>query len=137
MSYDKEAAERKLDFSEMDIITLQEREQRLEIDGKGNTIMPSDQYMEIRDKYCELIQMIKDGKLIMIPCNVGDTVTAEVVRPYNNHTITIQGEVIGIMKRIVIRVQYDSDRTIDFYDTDFGKTVFVTPKENQDKLKEC
>lgn len=64
---------------------------------------------------------------VVLPCKVGDKVKATVLRPYNGNTATIHGEVIGIFitDKIMIRVSYDSCRTIDFRDTDFGETVFV------------
>lgn len=62
------------------------------------------------------------------PCKVGDTVKATVLRPFDNHTVHITGEVIAIRKNkdnATIRVKYNGNRIIDFYDTDFGDTVFV------------
>jgi len=61
-----------------------------------------------------------------MPCKIGDMVKATVLRPYNGHEATIYGKVVAISEnKKVIRVSYNSGRTIDFYDTDFGKTVFV------------
>lgn len=90
------------------------------------------------DDDCELMQVLTDKlakfedleeaeRLIILPCKVGDKVKATVLRPYNGHTATIHGEVVGvsIIDKITIRVSYDSCRTIDFLDTDFGDTVFV------------
>jgi hypothetical protein len=58
VSYDKVIAERKLDGSEMDIITLQEREQRHQIDT-GYHVMPGHEYVELRDAYIKIIENIK------------------------------------------------------------------------------
>jgi|GEM_PF-3314756 len=61
---------------------------------------------------------------------IGDKVKAIVFRQYNGHEATIHGEIVAISEdKKVIKVSYDSDRFIDFYDTDFGKTVFVQDKE--------
>jgi hypothetical protein len=75
----------------------------------------------------------KDKSFMALPCKIGDSVKALVLRPYNNHSGTIFGKVIGIIitQDIVIKVLYDSCRTIDFYDTDFGKTIFLVNKENE------
>ncbi len=72
------------------------------------------------------INEIKTGA--PLPCKIGDKVKAITVRSYNNHEVTIHGEVVGIFitkDKKIIRVLYNAIRTIDFYDTDFDKTVFV------------
>jgi len=57
---------------------------------------------------------------------IGDKVKAIVCRCYNGHEVTIHGEIVAISKdKKVIRVSYDFDRFMNFYDTDFGKTVFI------------
>lgn len=69
-----------------------------------------------------------ENSLRILPCKVGDIVKATVLRPFNNHTVHITGEVIAIRKNkdnATIRVKYNDNRIIDFYDTDFGDTVFV------------
>lgn len=69
-----------------------------------------------------------------MPCKVGDTVKATVLRPFDNHTVHIIGEVIAIRKNkknATIRVKYNGNRIIDFYDTDFGDTIFVIKKSDE------
>lgn len=57
---------------------------------------------------------------------IGDKVKATVFRPYNGHEATIHGEIVAISEdKKVIKVSDDFNRIIDFYDTDFGKTIFV------------
>lgn len=80
----------------------------------------------------ELAQAKADGRLIVLPCKVGDKVRATVLRPYNGHTNTIFGEVIEIQP--VIRVRYNQCRHIDFIAPDFGKTVFLTREEAEAAL---
>ena len=63
MSYDKEIAERKLDFGEYDELILQEREQKhILIDGEFGSLyaMPSKEYVELRDKYVETVNKIRN-----------------------------------------------------------------------------
>ncbi len=58
MSYNKEMAERKLDGSELDQITLNEREQRhILVDGYHG--MPSSEYIELRDAYIKAVGEIQ------------------------------------------------------------------------------
>lgn len=73
--------------------------------------------------------IIKDIPISIIPYKIGDKVKATVCRPYNGHEAYIHGEIVGISEdKKVIRVLYDGCRTIDFYDTDFGKTLFIEKK---------
>jgi len=84
------------------------------------------------------LEELKEIKRVeSFPCKVGDRVIATVVRQYNGHKVTIHGRVTEIYPtthkgklRNVIRVFYDFDRVLNFYDTDFGKTIFV---ENDSK----
>lgn len=84
------------------------------------------------DRLEQLCNAEREGKVVVLPCKVGDTVKATVLRPYNGHEAHIQGEVIGIAitdaitNKIFIRVVYNQCRYIDFLPDDFGKTVFLT-----------
>ncbi len=73
------------------------------------------------------------GMLIRLPCKVGDSVTATVLRPYNGHELTIHGEIIDV--QTVARVKYDSCRHVDFLASDFGKTIFLTESEAKAALQ--
>jgi hypothetical protein len=88
-------------------------------DGKDDNNVPGE--------YCPNCgQKLDWEKLIDLPCKIGDKVKATVCRPYNRHEAYIHGEVVAISEdKKIIRVLYNGCRTIDFYDTDFGKTVFV------------
>ncbi len=97
----------------------------------------------IRDTYAEnpaaalnllptLFKQYDEGLIKVLPCKVGDKVTAKVLRPYNGHELSIQGEVTDI--ELVFRVQYDSYRHVDFLASDYGKTVF--PREAAEKALE-
>ena len=79
----------------------------------------------------------KAGLLKKLACKVGDMVKATVLRPYNGHEVTIRGIVtaINMADKIIIQVLYDSCRTINFYDTDFGKTIFLTHEEAVNALE--
>ncbi len=96
------------------------------------------------EKLGEYEDLEEQGRLIKLPCEVGDTV-------YVNGVLGC-GEVERYM---VIRVDYHStlgtgrnefyieallcanpDSSIGFYDKQFGKTVFLTKSEAKAKLKE-
>lgn len=96
------------------------------------------------DKLAEYEDLEEQGRLIKLPCKVGDTV-------YVNGVLGC-----GEAERYrVIRVDYhstlgtgrnefyieallcaDPDSSIAFYDKQFGKTVFLTKAEAEAKLKE-
>lgn len=95
-------------------------------------------------KFKDCQQLEKQGRLIKLPCNVGDIVYVNGVLGY------------GEAERYrVIRVDYhstlgtgrnefyieallctDPDSSIGFYDKQIGKTVFLTKSEVEEKLKE-
>ena len=95
-------------------------------------------------KLADYEDLEEQGRLIKLPCKVGDTVYVNGVLGY------------GETERYkVIRVDYhstlgtgknefyieallctDPDSSIAFYDKQFGKTVFLTKSEAEQKLKE-
>ena len=99
---------------------------------------------DVIDKLAEYEDLEEQGRLIKLPCKVGDTVYVNGVLGY------------GEAERYkVIRVDYhstlgtgknefyieallctDPDSSIVFYDKQFGKTVFLTKSEAEQKLKE-
>lgn len=72
------------------------------------------------------------GRAVLLPCKVGDTVEATVLRPYNGHTFTIHGKVCDIQP--VVRVVSEHCRPVDFLASDFGKTAFLVPKDAEKAL---
>ncbi len=99
---------------------------------------------EVCDKLADYENLEEQGRLIKLPCKVGDTV-------YVNGVLGC-GEAEEYR---VIRVDYHStlgteknefyieallcanpDSSIAFYDKHFGKTVFLTKSEAEAKLKE-
>lgn len=103
-----------------------------------------EQLAEWLEKFKEYQQLEEQGRLVILPCKVGDTV-------YVNGVLGC-----GEAERYrVIRVDYHStlgtgrnefyieallcanlDSSIGFYDKQFGKTVFLTKAEAEAKLKE-
>ena len=110
------------------------------------TCQPSEarKILNLATKLKDYEDLEEQGRLIKLPCKVGDTVYVNGVLGY------------GEAERYkVIRVDYhstlgtgknefyieallctDPDSSIAFYDKQFGKTVFLTKSEAEQKLKE-
>lgn len=72
-----------------------------------------------------------------ISYKIGDKVKATVFRQWNGNEATIYGKIVALSEnKKVVKVAYNSDRTIDFYANDFGKTVFVL-EENDEVQRDC
>ena len=89
----------------------------------------------------ELAQAEKDGRLLVLPCKVGDTVWTNIAivgdryksadRPYPVEVVFIgMGEDKGFF-----HVQYSNGRVFPFDFDKFGKTVFLTREEAEAALK--
>ncbi len=85
-----------------------------------------------RLKYFEDLQ--EQGRLVELPCKVGEAVRAIVNRPFNGNNLTIFGEVSDI--QTVVRVVHSGCRYVNFLISDFGKTVFLTEEEALKKMKD-
>ena len=79
--------------------------------------------LAVQEQMHEFAKAKEEGRLVMLSCKEGDKVTAEVIRPYNGHKLTIHGEIVDI--ETVVRVKHSGCRYIDFMVDDFGKTVFL------------
>lgn len=101
-------------------------------------------WLQVYFKLKDYENLEEQGRLIKLPCKVGDTVYVNGVRGCGEAE-----------KYRVIRVDYhstlgtgrnefyieallcaDPDSVITFYDKQFGKTVFLTKSEAEAKLKE-
>lgn len=128
-----------------------ERLTRRSANGTGVYATPSGEPVEWENNRHNVLQKLADyedleeqGRLIKLPCKVGDTVYVNGVLGYGEAE-----------KYKVIRVDYHStlgtgrnefyiealldgkpDNSIGFYDKNFGKTVFLTQSEAEEKLKE-
>lgn len=94
------------------------------------------EYLKKLKKYEDLVEQ---GRLIKLPCKVGDTVF------YINGTLILEYEVVGFsIDRTGAWLMYgehyvdENDRTYSYnFETDkIGKTVFLTREEAEEKLKE-
>lgn len=84
---------------------------------------------DVIDKLADYEDLEEQGRLLKLPCKVGDTV------------YVIVGKNISVQK--IQRVTIDSERKIEFCTKkrgftlfDIGKTVFLTKSEAEAKLKE-
>lgn len=113
-------------------------------DGESGVWVKNHDYVSAAEKLAEYEDLEEQGRLIKLPCKVGDTVYVNGVRGCGEAE-----------KYRVIRVDYhstlgtgrnefyieallcaDPDSEISFYDKQFGKTVFLTKSEAEAKLKE-
>ena len=85
-------------------------------------------------KLAELEDMIEDGTLTKLPCNVGDTVY--YIRNGLIYFSTISTiEIFGDSIRLSMEDHYYG-YTISFDSNEFGKRIFFTTGEVQEKLEE-
>lgn len=89
---------------------------------------------EAIDRLAELEDKIENGRLVELPCKVGDTVYFDTYR---------HGESIGVQPHKVERVEvvFRTERTFgnigaDIPEWQFGKSVFLTKAEAEARLKE-
>lgn len=93
------------------------------------------------ERVAELAQAEKDGRLVVLPCKVGDTVWTNIAivgdryksadRPYPVEVVFIG---MGEDKRF-FHVQYSNGRVFPFDFDKIGKTVFLTREEAEAALK--
>lgn len=91
------------------------------------------QVAEYLKKFKEYQQLKEQGRLIKLPCKVGDVV--HVTEPTLLEAMCIRIQLDGYRNGIWINAkEYPYDRWISF--KAFGKTVFITKSEAESKLKE-
>jgi hypothetical protein len=105
--------------------------------GKGNIkpIVPACNDCDIWKQLCKCKDLEEQGRLIELPCKVGDTVWAifPTWTPMECEVVAIEilTSTVNIETKVV-----DSDADRIFWPADFGKTVFLTKEEAEAKLKE-
>ena len=92
---------------------------------------------DLREKLKEYEDLEEQGLLLRLPCKVGDTVYAI---GFNNKPIIYESVVLNILiteKEIVFNVKVDEfEVNSQLKQSMFGKTVFLTQAEADQKLKE-
>lgn len=104
---------------------------------------PNSYYSNCEEGYCAMEKLAdyedaeEQGRLIKLPCKVGDTVYAI---GFNNKPIIYESVVLRILiteKEIVFNVKIDEfGINSQLKQSMFGKTVFLTKSEAEAKLKE-
>lgn len=100
-------------------------------------------------KLCDLEDKIEQGKILELPCAVGDIVYAphwcwttidRTIVPYQITNITITQNKKGEWTKKYRAMEVKNGKTIDwqlnFAFDEIGKTVFLAPEEAHNKLKE-
>ena len=122
-----------------------ERLTRRSANGTGVYATPSGEPIEWENNRHNVLQKLADyedlegqGRLIKLPCKVGDTVYA--IGFNNNKPIIYESVVLRILiteKEIVFNVKVDEfGINSQLKQSMFGKTVFLTKSEAEAKLKE-
>lgn len=87
------------------------------------------------DRLCELAEADKDGRVVVLPCKVGD-----VVYGFHNNRQTILPMVVKWIEtnadRWTVAAQYTPMAPKFYKLSDFGKTVFLTREEAEKALQE-
>lgn len=96
----------------------------------NHTLGCDDWEKDIRDKLAEYEDLEEQGLLLRLPVKVGDTVYI----PFINRII--EKRVISIIVQRSFIVVYCENNSHPFSCEDFGKTVFLTREEAEQKLKE-
>lgn len=95
-------------------------------------------WLKVYFKLKEYEDLGEQGLLLMLPCKVGDTVYA--IGFNNNKPIIYESVVLRILiteKEIVFNVKVDEfEINSQLKQSMFGKTVFLTKSEAEQKLKE-
>ena len=90
-------------------------------------------------RLCELAEADKKGRLVVLPCKVGDTVySIEHKHPLKIDDIVLHRGWIEF-QWVSYEISPETSELYDdgyFEDEDIGKTVFLTPEETQAALEE-
>ena len=88
------------------------------------------------DRLCELAEADKDGRVVVLPCKVGDTVWVILDGAKCVRRCVVEYATIG--RYFTVIVFHTADRTREQYGVPagaFGKTVFLTSEEAEKALK--
>lgn len=93
-----------------------------------------------RERIKEYQQLEEQGRLLKLPCKVGDTIYAvgEIVKEYKVISVGYSSNKATNRSEFCIEtLPVNGSRVVvAFYDKEFGKNVFLTKSEAEEKLKE-
>nr|DAP02861.1 MAG TPA: hypothetical protein [Caudoviricetes sp.] len=124
-----------------------ERLTRRSTNGTGVYATPSGEPVEwennrhnVLQKLAEYEDLEEQGRLLKLPCKVGDTIYAvgEIVKEYKVLSVSYHSNKPTNRSEVCIEtLPVNGSRVVvAFYDKEFGKNVFLTKSEAEAKLKE-
>ena len=130
---------------------LTRMERLTERDSYGDVYVKQHDYVTASEKLCEYEDAEEQGLLLRLPCKVGDTVWV-ITSPFNvfegiEYNENLRDECyesfISSVTFYKNSVQYRINAKVTnhfisayYYEQDFGKTIFLTRAEAEQKLKE-
>lgn len=99
-------------------------------DVEGRYIVMRDAEQEGVARLRELAEADKDGRLVVLPCKVGDTLFRVFAGEILEHKV-------GNMRYIAIQGRWDIDTTpfCSYVESSIGKTIFLTREEAEKALE--
>lgn len=98
-------------------------------DAEGRYIVMRDAKQEGVARLRELAEADKDGRLVVLPCKVGDTLFRVFAGEILEHKV-------GNMRYLAIQGRWDIDTTpfCSYVESSIGKTIFLTREEAEKSL---
>lgn len=107
-------------------------------DGESGVWVKEHDYVSAAEKLAEYEDLEEQGRLISLPCKVGDVVYVKMESYCKTHYVEAEVKdfvhFISCGFCIVVTSKYFDKQNIPF--SEFGKTVFLTKSEAEAKLKE-
>lgn len=99
-------------------------------DVEGRYIVMRDAKQEGVARLRELAEADRDGRLVVLPCKVGDT----LFRVFSGEILEHK---VGNMRYLAIQGRWDIDTTpfCSYVESSIGKTIFLTREEAEKSLK--
>ena len=112
---------------------LTRMERLTERDSYGDVYVKQHDYVTASERLCEYEDLEEQGLLLRLPCKVGTTVYKTTWWDDVTETVKVGGKTFcrTVHKHKVSKSTFS---LLDIYD--FGKTVFLTQAEAEQKLKE-
>lgn len=92
-----------------------------------------DSAVEFFEHHANLLQAENEGRMVIMPCKVGDTVWvvfSNGLRPYVVDRLYVMAD-----SKVMVRMRHMLTETLRISGGDFGKTAFLTREEAEAALK--
>ena len=113
---------------------LTRMERLTERDSYGDVYVKQHDYVTASEKLCEYEDAEEQGLLLRLPCKVGDVIYE--IHPLTNKITPRKIKSIVVCNCPDLTIMYKSGYDYSNVQDDFGKTVFLTKAEAEQKLKE-